>query len=186
MIAPPLPRAGDFHFIEDNGSVPCAERVKPAVQLVEALVADMVMMSPSGKAGAPLGGASGALSVKAMRAVERKQYGERMRNRIGVSVALGLASFLLAGCAIQTPPTWVKDVCNIHASWVSADRPQADEKRLANSLRNAVPAGADAATAVSARTVVDAVMDGDREAVESASDQLVATCTEAGAKPPEG
>ena len=102
-----------------------------------------------------------------MFTAEHEEYGERMGNRIGASVALGLAIFFLAGCASQSPPTWVEDVCNIHVSWVSPDRPKADEERLANSLMNAIPPDADAA-------------------VESASDQLVTTCTDAGSKPPEG
>ena len=146
--------------------MPCAGRVSPAVRLIEASV--LTWWLHRGVGAAPQwAGPSCTLCEEAMHAVARKPYGERMGNRIGGSVALGLTTFLLAGCASPTPPTWVEDVCNIHASWVSSDRPQADEERLASSLRNAVPAGADAA-------------------VESAGDQLVATCTEAGSKPPEG
>ncbi|TFD25535.1 hypothetical protein [Cryobacterium sp. TMS1-13-1] len=133
--------------------------MSPAVHLVDALGADVSRT--------PMGGAVIPLDEGAMRAVEHEECGERMGIRLGMSVALSLATLLLAGCASPTPPDGVEDACNIHASWVSSDRPQADEQRLARLLRNAVPAGAD-------------------EAGEFAGDQLLTTCTEAGSKAPEG
>lgn len=71
---------------------------------------------------------------------------------------LGAALMLLAECTSDTPSAVVRDICNIHASWVSSDRPEADEARLANALRDALPVDGDGAVAASARAFVDAVM----------------------------
>ena len=109
-----------------------------------------------------------------------------MNSRIGASFALSLATVFLAGCASQTSDTWVDDVCNIHASWVSSGRPQADEQRLTNSLKNAIPADGLGAVAESARAFVDAVVAGDRAMVESPDEEIVAACAQAGWEPPEG
>ncbi|MET4637702.1 hypothetical protein [Mycetocola sp. 2940] len=109
-----------------------------------------------------------------------------MTNRIGALVALGFASLLLAGCAGQRPATWVEDVCNIHASWISSDRPQADEERLTNSLRDSIPESSDGAVADSARAFINAAQEDDRSEVESADEQLVAACKDSGWEPAEG
>jgi hypothetical protein len=93
---------------------------------------------------------------------------------------------LLTGRAGQRPTAWVEDVCKIHASWISSDRPQADEERLTSSLRDSIPEDGNGAVGDSARAFVDTAQKDDRSEVDSADAQLVAACKDSGWKPAEG
>jgi hypothetical protein len=105
-----------------------------------------------------------------------------MRSSLGLAAVAAAAAVLTACTSI---PTSAADVCNIHASWVSAGRPVDDQERMATSIENAI-ADEGSRVDVAARQFLSQVERDDPAGIASASEQLDAACVADGWEPAEG
>lgn len=101
------------------------------------------------------------------------------------SAAAVAVLLLLAGCSTGLPPGQY-DACTYHASWVAEGSPSDDEARLARVLNTAVGSEPEGSVAAAVGDFVGAVDDGEREAVDAASDRITAACSAGAWEPVEG
>jgi len=100
-------------------------------------------------------------------------------------VVLVAAAVVLVGCT-PAQETWAADACNIHASWVSAERPATDVDRVVRSLRDIDLENGDAPVARATTAFVTAATSGSSAAILAASTRFADACVEDGWEPPEG
>ncbi len=94
---------------------------------------------------------------------------------------------VLAGCSsTPTPSAADADLCNRHAAWVFDGSPSDQEVRVARDLESMLTESSSEALVSAVRALEAAIAGDEPDAVAEASDELAATCDQAGWTPAEG